>query len=32
MFYGLPLNEDHEPELTDERLDKWLELIKKDFS
>jgi len=32
MFFGLPLNEDHEPELTNERLDKWLSLIRKDFS
>jgi flavodoxin I len=30
-FFGLPLNEDHEPELTDERINNWLDLIRKDF-
>lgn len=30
-FFGLPLNEDHEPELTDERLDIWLAVIRKEF-
>jgi flavodoxin I len=32
MFYGLALDEDHEDELTDQRLDKWLEMIKNDFN
>ncbi|MCF8368997.1 MAG: flavodoxin domain-containing protein [Bacteroidales bacterium] len=32
LFYGLALNEDHEAELTDERLDRWFEQIKKDFN
>jgi len=32
MFYGLALDEDHEDELTDQRLDNWLELIKNDFN
>ncbi len=30
-FIGLPLDEDFEPELTDERIAKWLKLIQKDF-
>ena len=30
-FIGLPLDEDFEPELTDERLAAWVELIKPDF-
>ena len=30
-FIGLPLDEDFEPELTDERLAAWLEQIKPDF-
>jgi flavodoxin I len=31
-FVGLPLDEDFEPELTPERVDNWLELLKKDFN
>jgi len=30
-FIGLPLDEDFEPELTDERVTSWLEQIKPDF-
>lgn len=30
-FIGLPLDEDFEPELTDERIAAWLEAIKPDF-
>jgi len=30
-FIGLPLDEDFEPELTDERLEKWVEVIREDF-
>ncbi len=30
-FIGLPLDEDFEPELTDERIAAWLEAIKTDF-
>lgn len=30
-FIGLPLDEDFEPELTPERVDNWLNMIKKDF-
>ena len=30
-FIGLPLDEDFEPELTDERVADWLELIRQDF-
>lgn len=30
-FIGLPLDEDFEPELTEERVEKWLELLRKDF-
>jgi len=30
-FIGLPVNEDFEPELTDERVNKWVESIKKEF-
>jgi flavodoxin I len=30
-FIGLPLDEDFEPELTDERLEKWVQLIREDF-
>ncbi|WP_299582047.1 flavodoxin [uncultured Sunxiuqinia sp.] len=30
-FIGLPLDEDFEPELSDERIGKWLESIKNDF-
>lgn len=32
QFIGLPLDEDFEPELTPERVDKWLEILKKDFN
>lgn len=31
MFIGLPLDEDFEPELTDQRIADWLEQIKPDF-
>lgn len=30
-FVGLPVNEDFEPELTDERVSNWVEQIKKEF-
>ena len=30
-FVGLPLDEDFEPELTDERIENWLKSIKDDF-
>lgn len=30
-FLGLPVDEDFEPELTDERVKKWLEQIRPDF-
>ncbi len=30
-FIGLPVNEDFEPELTDERVNNWVEKIRKDF-
>ncbi len=30
-FIGLPLDEDTEPEKTPERLDKWLEIVLKEF-
>jgi len=30
-FIGLPLDEDFEPELTDERVAAWIELIREDF-
>jgi len=30
-FHGLALDEDQQPELTDERIDKWLTLIRKEF-
>ena len=30
-FVGLPLDEDFEPELTDERISNWLKSIKNDF-
>ncbi len=30
-FIGLPIDEDFEPELTDERVANWLKLIQKDF-
>ena len=31
MFVGLPLDDDTEPELTDERIAKWLEMLKPYF-
>lgn len=31
IFRGLPLDLDHQENLLDERVDKWVELIKKDF-
>lgn len=31
MFVGLPLDEDNESELTEERIEKWVELIKGNF-
>lgn len=31
MFLGLPIDEDFEPELTDERLEKWVKQIAPDF-
>lgn len=31
MFVGLPLDDDNEPELTDERIDKWVEQLKPHF-
>ena len=30
-FIGLPVNEDFEPELTDERINNWVEKIKTEF-
>ena len=30
-FIGLPIDEDFEPELTDERVTAWLEVLKPDF-
>lgn len=30
-FIGLPVNEDFEPELTDERVNNWVKKIKKEF-
>jgi len=30
-FFGLAIDEDNEAELTDERITKWLEIIKKEF-
>ena len=32
QFIGLPLDEDFEPELTPERVENWLEIIRKDFN
>lgn len=29
-FYGLALDEDYEPELTQQRIDKWIEQLKKE--
>jgi len=31
LFCGLPVDEDNEDELTTERLEKWIALLKKDF-
>ncbi len=31
MFMGLPVDEDFEPELTDERLKNWVEILKPHF-
>jgi flavodoxin I len=31
LFLGLPLDEDFEPELTDERLNGWVEQLNKEF-
>lgn len=31
VFLGLPIDEDFEPELTEERIGKWIELIRTDF-
>ncbi|MCF6359045.1 MAG: flavodoxin [Draconibacterium sp.] len=31
MFIGLPIDEDFEPELTDERVAGWMEILKPDF-
>jgi flavodoxin I len=31
LFLGLPLDEDFEPELTEERLNSWVEQLKKEF-
>ena len=31
MFLGLPIDEDFEPEMTDERIEKWVKLIAPDF-
>lgn len=30
-FIGLPVNEDFEPELTDERINNWIKMIKPEF-
>ena len=30
-FMGLPVDEDFEPELTDERVKKWIEQLRPDF-
>lgn len=30
-FIGLPIDEDFEPELTDERIKKWVETLKREF-
>lgn len=30
-FFGLALDEDNQPELTDERIDQWVQMIRKDF-
>ena len=31
MFQGLPVDEDFEPELTDERVENWVKQIQPDF-
>jgi len=31
LFLGLPLDEDFEPELTEDRLNSWVEQLKKEF-
>jgi flavodoxin I len=31
IFCGLPLDEDNEDDLTDERLEKWIAILKPDF-
>jgi len=31
-FYGLALDQDSQEELTDQRIDQWLEIIKKEFN
>jgi len=31
LFCGLPIDEDNEPELTTERLENWLSILKTDF-
>jgi flavodoxin I len=31
-FYGLALDQDQQSELSDERIDQWLEIIKKEFN
>jgi len=31
LFCGLPIDEDNEPELTTERLEKWISILKPDF-
>lgn len=31
-FVGLAIDEDSQPELTDERIEKWVDLLKKEFS
>ena len=30
-FFGLALDEDQQPELTDDRISRWLEILKKEF-
>jgi flavodoxin I len=30
-FFGLALDEDNQPELTEQRISKWIEMIRKDF-
>jgi flavodoxin I len=31
MFVGLPIDEDNEYDMTPERLEKWVEKLKKEF-